>query len=584
VSTANASHNKMILQLKGHLNAITDLQYSHAGDRILTGSQKDGVFRIWSWDVDPSISDSQLQIKDRGLRSIVAKLTNPMASASIDSKKVRRRAPAGIARQESKIQLDVAVWSFDDTKIITSQSQLLNPKEEKIHPDTHFMFMWDSQTGHCLLGIAGGHTMTCQVILPHPSNASIFCSAGLDGYVKVWNCETGKCLFSHKHVPSDNQSDDGREKISGFLDGASFPDGTGFVLTDNTGNVAVFDSILTSSQRKPSSDPSSLPSLPPPPYWLKAQYYSNDYYDLFYDANGYCVEQGSEQPPHLAPRGVRCSPSGATFPETTAITEAFRKLPRPQPSSVRECRWLRESIRLRSRLARPNATKCRVGGTNRRGNIMQEYDPLTTILVRAGGDSIHTRNVRGDIMALSSLSISASQSNPNRQISSTSHATGNEPRHSSSGRQLSSNYRWRDYNDMLREEGDMDESEDEEFQPRAMSSETSARRAESDEESEDDLLSPPRRQNARQPSARPPSRRRTSESSEHVEEVAVAPRPSRASTRRAAARSRYDEDESDEDVVEEFVRYALLSTPFSFSTSVYCDPESNVLVYRRSQH
>jgi hypothetical protein len=117
-----------------------------------------------------------------------------------------------------------------------------------------------------------------------------------------------------------------------------------------------------------------------------------------------------------------------------------------------------------------------------------------------------------------------------------------------------------------------------------MSTGTSARRAESDEESEDELPSPPRRQNARQPSARQPSRRRTSEFPEHVEDDVVSPRPARASARRAAARSRYDEDESDEDVVEEFLRYAPLSICFSFSRSVYCLSETNGLVYRRSQH
>jgi len=45
--------DKLLFTLKGHLSAITDLQYSNQGDRILTASQKDGVVRVWSFGSEP---------------------------------------------------------------------------------------------------------------------------------------------------------------------------------------------------------------------------------------------------------------------------------------------------------------------------------------------------------------------------------------------------------------------------------------------------------------------------------------------------------------------------------------------------
>ncbi|CAB9519710.1 bromodomain and WD repeat domain containing [Seminavis robusta] len=549
--------SKLILQLKGHLNPITDLQYSHAGDRIMTGSQLDGVVRIWSWDIDPSIPDLRQQSKDRGVRSIVIKLTNPMASTSSEPKKSRRRVAAGSAsNKESKIQLDVAVWTHDDSKIITSQSQMI--REGKMQPDTNFMFLWDAQTGHCLLGIAGGHSMNCQVILPHPTNSSVFCSGGLDGYMKVWDVETGKCIFSHKNEPKFGQGD--AAERGGFLDGACFPDGTGFILTDNSGSICVFDSILTAAKQKPSSDPSSLPTLPPPPSWLKEQYFSNDYYDLYYDTNGYCVEQGSEMPPHLAPRGVRCSHSGAPFPNTAKITEAFKTVVRPLPSSVRDCQWLRESIRSRARVAR---TKTRVSSKHRRANIMQEFDPLTTILVRSSGEVIETRNENGELVVPTSLStVVASPPGANRQFPSPSRRTSdNEPRRSSySGRQLSTNYRWRDYTDMLREERNFDDdSDDEEFQPAAARDRTpSSQRGDSDDESEDlQEASPSPRTTSRQQTSRQQASRQQAAPRRRAAETVESPevlQPSRSSRRRLVReRGRYLESDSDEEVVEEFL-------------------------------
>ena len=38
-----------VCELHGHPRAVTDVVYSHAGDRVLTASMADGTSRIWSW-------------------------------------------------------------------------------------------------------------------------------------------------------------------------------------------------------------------------------------------------------------------------------------------------------------------------------------------------------------------------------------------------------------------------------------------------------------------------------------------------------------------------------------------------------
>lgn len=547
--------NRLLLQMKGHLNAITDLDYSHAGDRILTGSQKDGVVRIWSWTTDPTFAD-----KDSGLRHIVIKLTNPMSAGTSDTRKPRRRAQGNSAQgSESKIELDTATWTHDDSKIITSQSQP-HQRNEEIQPDSQLFFIWDSISGHCLLGIAGAHSKPSPVILAHPTDASIFCSGGMDGYLKVWDCETGRCLYSHQNVVEYSQMDPAeRGKLSKYCDGTFFPDGSGFLLTDGDGCISVFDSFLSSQDQQSNSWPS-------PPYWMKEQYFTNDYYDLFYDTVGYCVEKGSQKPPHLV-KGTRCSPLGSAYAEN--VTDAFEKLAGPLPLPVRDSQWVRESIRTRARLVRGRSGALRSSLKSRRGNVMQEYDPLTTILIRSTGEVVATKNAMGEIVApsavvaptssparparaspmrVSPIRTSTTRTGPEERTSTT-RTDPEERRQSSSGRQLSSNYRWRDYQDMLQDERNFDEeSDDEEFQPLARRN-NHARDSDGSDDDDLEVFEHEHRQqsNSRQASRPAPSRRSTGGV---LASSPLESRPSRISSRRRSNernRNRYSDSSDEED-------------------------------------
>jgi WD40 repeat protein len=431
--------DRLLLTLQGHLSAITDLHYSNRGDRIITASQKDGVVRIWSWNMhfDSSMKNISHQTtnhdsgRSRSTSHILLKLTNPISSASTDFRHGPRARPN--RSQSSSICCDVAVWTNDDSKIVTSQSEIPKQSSNDIAVGSQYLFLWDSFTGNCLLGIPGAHTKACPVVLPHPLVSSIICSAGADGVVKLWDWETGKCIFSHENTATFGPIEAGeRGKNFGYLDGDFSPDGTTLVLADESGRVTLLDSVGARSSS------SSCPE------WMKEQYFSNDYYDLFYDSNGYCIERGSEKPPHLAPRGARCSHSGAPF--SAQVNDAFKALIGPAPTDECMARWNRR--RIRSIAVQRQHERVII-----KGNIVRQFDPMTSVLLKCSGTLTFSLP--------SNVSSQAIQSEtPETNRSRTGIING-----SSTGRRLSSNYRWRDYSDMDFGDDDQEhETDDEDFE------------------------------------------------------------------------------------------------------------------------
>lgn len=468
--------DRLLFTLKGHLSAITDLRYSSKGDRILSASQEGGVVRIWSWSNDPaSMTDAPTDPDEafsKKISHILIKLTRPGEATS-------GRGANTVANRASKadVRCDGATWITDDSKIVTSQSESSKQKPTEIVANSQYLFLWDSDSGQCLLGIPGAHTQQCSVLLPHPKLPLVICSAGADGIVKLWDFESGKCVFDHVNKaefgPLDPKE---RGNTVAYLDGDFSPDGTSLVLTDESGRVSVFDSRHPLNN-KGSSSSNSFPA------WMREQYFSNDYYDLFYDTNGYCVEKNSTKPPHLAPRGSRCSHSGlAVSPQ---INDAFNGLTGPIPLCERACRWKRLQLIERLGLARR-----RKGAS--RGNLVQQYDPESTVLLHVGTITDESRTKK--------------QSKPCTQQAARQAATASPARN----RVLSSNYRWSDYSDMPvddNDDGDRDDG-DEEFQlndNRRSGARVEGEVNDSDSENlDDDMMDeefeePDRRSSARQP-------------------------------------------------------------------------------------
>ena len=423
------------------MNSITDLHYSHAGDRILTASQKDGLARVWSW------TESQVDgggARFENVKQILLQVKKPESMASSGAPS-RRRSTAKNA------YCDVAVWTADDSRIVTSQCCLVKEGSAEIVDGSQYLLVWDSRNGQCLLGIAAAHNAQVPVLVPHPSISSLLCSAGGDGVAKLWDLEGGECILVHDNKILDigpvSESNEQR-KYSGYLDGSFSPDGLNLVLTDDSGRFTLFniahgisvgDTSTWSSLRRSSSSNQRIPS------WMKEQYFANDYYELYFDSNGYCVERGSGQPPHLAPRSARCSFTGAPWAEE--VNDTFSRLVGPLPLSESVCRRNRDEIRFRSFLSetadRPD---------NNRANLVSYFDPLRTVLIDGKSSYI--------VSTLPSLNGTAHQ--PSRTTGhavDSSHGAGQRSR-SPNVRSLSSNYRWRGYEDLLVEEAARDDEED----------------------------------------------------------------------------------------------------------------------------
>ena len=268
------SGSEPLLKLMGHVSTITDLAYSHAGDRILSASQKDGVVRVWNIGL-PSATGSgdKIVFKNKRVTQIVIKLVNPFFSKV--SRPIRRRPGNAARNASSKVCCDVAVWTHDDSYVITSQCVLLKENGTDIQPGSHFICMWDSKSGRCLISISGAHTSQCQVVLPHPMDSSILCTASTDGFVKVWDWSEGKCMFNFQNKVEFGPPDPNNPiKFGGYLDGSFSPDGCVIVLTDDTGQITVLDSI--SKKDGPQNSGNALG-------WMREQYFANDYYELVYD-------------------------------------------------------------------------------------------------------------------------------------------------------------------------------------------------------------------------------------------------------------------------------------------------------------
>jgi WD40 repeat protein len=424
--------NEPVLTLKGHVSAITDLSYSSAGDRILSASQKDGVVRIWAFG--RPILDKK---SEGGVSQIVIKLIDPNSLALRSQPQASRRSHGGSNRTDSStVSCDVAVWTHDDAKVITSQSVLVKQSGSDIQPGSQYVFLWDSRSGQCLLGISGAHTMQCPVVVPHPMDSSLVCTAGADGFARLWDWQSGKCIFSHTNkVEFGPVEQHERGKTAGYLDGTFNADGTTLVLTDDSGRLTIFDGNAKDDEITKRNSTS----------WMHEQYFANDYYDLVYDRSGYCIEKGSERPPHLAPRGVRCDHSGA--PWSDDVNEAFSKIVGPSPLPEQFCRWQRGDIRGRALSAWEKAYEASETRAVKASRGVREFDPSTTILIKGPGAK--------DI---------EDKPSPRRSVEDLRTATVQR-----SGRNESENWRYLDYDDMIRLQGNQDEdepdSDDEEFSP-----------------------------------------------------------------------------------------------------------------------
>ncbi|KAL9187228.1 hypothetical protein ACHAXT_001331 [Thalassiosira profunda] len=517
--TTNApSKERLLATLRGHSHPVTDMQYSTVGDRLLTASMKEGTVCVWSWGTEGSAGQPARSPGVHAKFAQLSRLTLDLAPAAGGgaprTKGARPDAPV--------VHCDGAAWTCDDLKVITSQSSPMKAAGnaiQEIVPGSQMLYVWDSRSGRCLMGITGSHTSLCSAVAPHPSLPTVVATAGADGAIHVWDLARGALLLPRQYIGA-------RAGRSGDQQRAAFsPDGLYLVATDENGRVTILDTLRQAA--RPSSSAAADTSAIDPPEWMKEQYFAHDYYDLLYDpTTGRCVERGSELPPHLAPRGVRCTHEGVAHPE--GAREVYRGLGGPEPLPPNAVRWERDCMRIRGAQVRTEggliSQNGRRGSRTVRAPGLAMGSTTTALLAPSGGLLPHQK-----------------RSAPRTAGPRPPGAAANRNRGPRHVRTLSNRYDWRDaYADP--ESDRDDDADDEDFDLRHARPSRSRDDDDLDDESGDE--------DEDEDGESPYPRRRGSRGGRRPADAA--PGPTRASSRQISRRA-YDEVDSDDDELHEMM-------------------------------
>uniref|UniRef100_A0A8D3C4A2 Bromodomain and WD repeat domain containing 1 n=1 Tax=Scophthalmus maximus TaxID=52904 RepID=A0A8D3C4A2_SCOMX len=163
-----------------------------------------------------------------------------------------------------KPKVTMVAWDRHDNTVITAVNN-------------HLLKVWNSYTGQ-LLHILKGHEAEVFVLEPHPFDPRIILSAGHDGNVFIWDLQRGTNTQHYFNM------------IEGQGHGAVFdckftPDGQRFACTDSHGHLLVFGFGSSKPYEK-------LPDQ---------VFFHTDYRPLIRDANGFVLDEQTQQAPHLMP-------------------------------------------------------------------------------------------------------------------------------------------------------------------------------------------------------------------------------------------------------------------------------------------
>ncbi|XP_072316915.1 bromodomain and WD repeat-containing protein 3 [Eucyclogobius newberryi] len=231
-----------ISEIHEHTDKVDSIQFCHTSERFVSGS-RDGTARIW-----------RLHNRHQWrcvLLSMAAAL--PGSDPVSDS-------------EESyfKPKVTMVAWDRHDNTVITAINN-------------HLLKVWNSYTGQ-LLHVLKGHEAEVFVLEPHPFDPRIILSAGHDGNVYIWDLQQGTNIQHYFNM------------IEGQGHGAVFdckftPDGQRFACTDSHGHLLIFGFGSSKPYEK-------LPDQ---------VFFHTDYRPLIRDANGFVLDEQTQQAPHLMP-------------------------------------------------------------------------------------------------------------------------------------------------------------------------------------------------------------------------------------------------------------------------------------------
>uniref|UniRef100_A0A667Y4L5 Bromodomain and WD repeat domain containing 1 n=1 Tax=Myripristis murdjan TaxID=586833 RepID=A0A667Y4L5_9TELE len=313
--------------LQGHSGSITSLQFSpfaKGSKRYMLSTGTDATVCFWQWDVNNiNFGDRPHKFTERprpGVQTVCSSFSPGgmfLATGSTDD--VIRIYYLGCGNPEKISELHDHTETFSSNKKFVSGSRdgtariwrlhqrqqwrciLLNIAEPTTEEESYFkpivtmvawdrhdntvitavnnhlLKVWNSYTGQ-LLHILKGHEAEVFVLEPHPFDPRIILSAGHDGNVFIWDLLRGTNTQHYFNM------------IEGQGHGAVFdckftPDGQRFACTDSHGHLLIFGFGSSKPYEK-------LPDQ---------VFFHTDYRPLIRDANGFVLDEQTQQAPHLMP-------------------------------------------------------------------------------------------------------------------------------------------------------------------------------------------------------------------------------------------------------------------------------------------
>ncbi|OBZ82314.1 Bromodomain and WD repeat-containing protein 1 [Choanephora cucurbitarum] len=279
--------------LEGHRGSVTDLAYSHDGQRILSGSQ-DGTARIWTLDTQTKewssiVLDLKLPLPD----TPIVRPSKPHSTAMSRSASYQHlpepsqelgqlMPPLGTPTEEEPMQVDfmsheeteeqspkvsMIAWSADDRWCIVASNQ----------GEIRVYYAYNGQPA-CILK---GHEGEIYALDNHPLDSSTLLSAGYDGNVILWDIQKQKVMTCTHHR--------GRT----FTDCKFSKDATKYAITDEEGHCTLYS--LGGLDR----DYEQVRS------WERGQYFMTDYQALRHFVDGTFVDEPTQQLPYaMAPSPI----------------------------------------------------------------------------------------------------------------------------------------------------------------------------------------------------------------------------------------------------------------------------------------
>ncbi|CAO3598689.1 unnamed protein product [Absidia cylindrospora] len=315
--------------LEGHMGSVTDLAFSHDGQRILSGSQ-DGTARIWSYNKQESNWTSiVLDIKETHDIPIV----KPTSALETAQEAKKRLTDLSNTNQLDTMEFGTLIPPLDqdldndqhnnqttltnDNTAISQQSISLPTSDVPLtasaninitanaeHQDTEeapkvSMITWSADDRLCVVAtthgdikvyyahngepacVLKGHKGETYAVDSHPQDSNTILSAGYDGNVILWDIRRQNVITWRNH----------RDRV--FLDCKFSKDGMKYAITDDEGNCTLFGINGLEKDYAQTKN------------WTRGQYFYNDYLPVRYSSDGTFVDEQTNLPTdRLAPTPI----------------------------------------------------------------------------------------------------------------------------------------------------------------------------------------------------------------------------------------------------------------------------------------